>query len=148
MAAPCADGGLRAYRAVGMEQAAITFIINGKTYSLRASDTAALAAIPQAERQQLIALLEAVKQQEERAMALVQGAMDRARNTSPGLPGAAASGDYQAQPERLGRGDVDALMARLVMEENRSRKPGPTRQDVYKWVLGFAVVAVLLALIL
>jgi hypothetical protein len=131
-----------------MEQPAITFIINGQTYSLRASDTAALAAIPQAERQQLIALLEAVKQQEERARALVQGAMDRARKVSPGPPGAAASGDYVAQPERLGSGDVDALMARLVMEENRARKPGPTKQDLYKWVLGFAAVIVVLVLIL
>jgi hypothetical protein len=39
-------------------------------------------------------------------------------------------------------------MARLVLEENRNRKPGPTRKDLYKWLLGFAAVVVLLVVIL
>jgi hypothetical protein len=125
-----------------MEQAAIIFIVNGKTFSLRPGDSAALGAIPPAERQQLLALLEALKAQEDRARALVQGAVDRARATS--RPAHAAG---TPPPERLGSGDVDALMARLVMEENRNRKPGPTRQDLYKWVLGLAVAVVLLVLV-
>ena len=120
----------------GMEQAAITFIVNGKTFSVRAGDAAALGAIPQAERQQLVALLEALKQQDARAAALAQGAVERARTTS-----------RTPQPERLGGGDVDALMARLVLEESRNRKPGPTRQDLYKWLLGFAAIVVVLVLI-
>ena len=127
-----------------MEHPLITFIVNGKTFSLRAGDSAALGAIPDAERRQLLALLDALKQQDERAEALVQGAVARARAT-PRSPQAAAS---TARPERLGSGDVDALMARLVLEENRNRKPGPTRHDLYKWLLGFAAVVVLLVLIL
>ncbi len=127
-----------------MELPLITFIVNGKTFSLRAGDSAALGAIPEVERRQLIALLDALKQQDERAEALVQGAVARARATSRS-PQAAAS---TARPERLGSGDVDALMARLVLEENRNRKPGPTRQDLYKWLLGFAAVVILLVLIL
>lgn len=127
-----------------MEHPVITFIVNGKTYSLRAGDRVALGAIPEAERRQLIALLDALKQQDERAEALVQGAVARARATSRS-PQAAVS---TVRPERLGGGDVDALMARLVLEENRNRKPGPTRQDLYKWLLGFAAVVVLLVLIL
>jgi hypothetical protein len=125
-----------------MEHPLITFIVNGKTFSLRAGDSAALGAIPEAERRQLLALLDALKQQDERAEALVQGAVARATSRSPQ---AAAS---TARPERLGSGDVDALMARLVLEENRNRKPGPTRHDLYKWLLGFAAVVVLLVLIL
>jgi len=128
-----------------MEHPVITFVVNGKTFSLRAGDKAALGAIPEAERRQLLALLDALKQQDERAEALVQGAVARARATSRSPQGAAASA---APPERLGSGDVDALMARLVLEENRNRKPGPTRHDLYKWLLGFAGVVVLLVLIL
>ncbi|MDH4039407.1 MAG: hypothetical protein OEW92_05715 [Gammaproteobacteria bacterium] len=127
-----------------MENPVITFVVNGKTYSLRASDSAALGAIPQAERQQLIALLEAVKQQDDRARALVQQAVDKAKAAAQGPQ----AGARAPRPERLGSGDVDALMARLVMEEQRSRKPGPTRQDLYKWVLGVGVVIVLLVLVL
>ena len=128
-----------------MEHPLITFIVNGKTFSLRAGDAAALGAIPHAERQQLIALLEALKQQDDRAAALAQVAVERARTTSraPQAPAAAST----PRPERLGSGDVDALMARLVLEENRNRKPGPTRQDLYKWGLGFAAAVIVLVLI-
>ncbi len=141
MAAPCprlADPG-------GMEQAAITFIVNGKTFSVRAGDAAALGAIPRAERQQLVALLEALKQQDDRAAALAQAAMERARTLSRAPQALVAAST--PRPERLGSGDVDALMARLVLEENRNRKPGPTRQDLYKWLLGFAAIVVVLVLI-
>jgi len=137
-----------------MEQPAITFIINGKTYNLRATDAAAIAAIHPAERQQLITLLEAVRQQEERARAVVQGSVDQARMASSGATGigdttrAAGSGDYAIVSDRLGSGDVDALMARLAMEESRGRKPGPTRQGLYRWVLGVAVAIILLVIIL
>jgi len=131
-----------------MEQPLITFILNGKTYSLRAGDTAAIGAIPQPERQQLIALLEAVKQQEIRAREVVQSALDKAGANRRDPQGPAAVGDGAIKPDRLGSGDVDALMARLVMEENRSRKPGPTKHQLYKWVLGSAALIILLIIFL
>ena len=130
-----------------MEQARITFVINGKTFSLRASDGDGIGAMPAPERQQLIDLLEAVKQHESRTREVARRALDKAA-----LSGGAAAGtpgDYRpAGGERLGSGDVDALMARLVAEDNRKRNPGPTRQDLYKWVLGIGVVFILLVLIL
>lgn len=131
-----------------MEQTRITFVINGKTFSLRASDGEGIGAMPAAERRQLIDLLEAVKQHEIRAREIAQRALDKAALTAGGAA-AGTTPDYRpAGGERLGSGDVDALMARLVAEDNRKRKSGPTRQDLYKWVLGIGVVFILLVLIL
>jgi hypothetical protein len=130
-----------------MEQPMITFVLNGKTFSLRAGDAEAIGAIPAAERQQLLALLEAVQRQEERARAIARKAVDKARMTSHGATAAAPAGSVMAGHDRLGGADVDALMARLVMEEERNRKPGLTRQGIYKWLLVAAIVIVLLVLL-
>lgn len=131
-----------------MEQPRITFVINGKTFSLCASDSEGIAAMPAAERQQLLDLLEAVKQQESRAREVARRAVDKAALAAGGTVNATALDYRPAAGERLGSGDVDALMARLIAEENRSRKPGPSRQDLYKWLLGIAVVVILLVLVL
>ncbi|MCB1699678.1 MAG: hypothetical protein H6985_17715 [Pseudomonadales bacterium] len=128
-----------------MDQPTITFFLNGKTYSLRPGDTAAIGAIPSEDRQVLLALLESVKQQEDLAMAVARRAVDKARGASHGVT--APPGPRPAAGERLGSGDVDALMARLVMEENRNRKPALTRQGMYKWVLGSAAIIILLLLL-
>ncbi|MEE4145824.1 MAG: hypothetical protein V2I26_13545 [Halieaceae bacterium] len=127
-----------------MDQPGITVVINGKAFSLRASDGDGIAAIPAVERQQLIDLLEAVKQQEERAREMARRAIHVA---SASAGGAAAPGYRPVKGERLGAGDVDALMARLVAEDSRSRKPGLTREGLFRWVLGAVVVIVLLVLI-
>jgi hypothetical protein len=130
-----------------MEQPLITFVLNGKTFSLRAGDREAIGAIPAPERQQLLALLEAVRQQEEQAGAIARSALDKAGVISQAVPGAAQAHSSSVRPERLGSGDVDALMARLVVEENRNRKPGMTKQRMYLWLLGTALVIALLLLI-
>ena len=131
-----------------MEQPKVTFVINGQTFSLRASDSSSIDAIPAPERQQLVELLEAVKQRENRAATMARQALEKAAVATTDSAGSARP-DYQsAKPERMGSGDVDALMARLVMEENRNRKPGMTRQDLYKWVLGGAAIVILLVLLL
>ncbi len=120
-----------------MEQPKITFIINDKTYSLRASDARAIRDIPSADRQQLILLLDAIKQQDALAQAAVQHAVDRAQvSTKPPVNGPENGGtlDQKApKPERLGSGDIDAMMTRLIMEEKRDKKPGLTTQDLVKW---------------
>lgn len=128
-----------------MDQPSITFVLNGKTFTLRAGDSAAIGAIPAAERQHLLALLEAVKQQEDRAEAAARRAVDRIRMNSQGASGSARIDSGSAATGRLGSGDVDALMSRLVMEENRARKPALSRQLMYKWVLGCTLAIVLLA---
>lgn len=134
-----------------MEQPKITFIIDSKTYSLRAHDAEALRNIPSADRQQLIELLEALKRQDALAQAAVQNAVDRAKIPTKNLPNGRQNGgapEHKApMPERLGSGDIDALMARLIMEEKRDKKPGLTTQDFAKWVAGLTVAIILLVLI-
>lgn len=120
-----------------MSQSGITIVINGNAYKLRPDDRAAVAAIPAADRQQLVALLEAVREAERAAQKLAEDSRQLLAWSDP----------YdidRVKPERLGAGDADALMARLVMEENRHKKSIPTRQGVYKWIAIFAVVVVLL----
>lgn len=131
-----------------MEQPRITFVINGQTFSLRASDVSGIDAMPAAERQQLVELLEAVKQRESRAAEIARQALDKVAVATGDVTPSARPAFQPVKPERMGSGDVDALMARLVMEENRNRKPGMTKQDLYKWVLGAAVIVMLLVLIL
>ena len=134
-----------------MEQSKITFIVNGNTHSLRASDSAAIRDIPADERKQLIAFLEAVKVQDNLANTAVNKAVERAtgRAHSASYPaGTGAVGNPESPaPERLGRGDVDALMARLVLEEKHQRKAGPTKQGVYKLAAGIAIGLIVLVLI-
>jgi hypothetical protein len=123
-----------------MDQSGITFVVNGNAYSLRAGDTGAAGAIPAADRQQLIALLETVQEAERAANRIAEGSRQVLAGTDPIDMG-------QMKPERLGAGDADALMARLVMEESRDKKSIPTRQGLYKWFAICAVVVILLVVI-
>lgn len=134
-----------------MKQPTITCIINGSTYSLCASDTAAIRKIPTIDRQHLVTLLEQVKYQESLSAVAVQQAMDKAKFSSRDaaiVPAAGIQPDPKdIKPERLGRGDIDALMARLVLEEQRSRKPALSKRGVYKVISVFAVLVVFLVII-
>jgi len=135
-----------------MKQPTITFIINGSTYSVCASDTAAIRKISTIDRQHLVTLLEQVKYQESLSAAAVQQAMDKAKfysRDATSVPAAGIQPDPKdIKPERLGSGDIDALMARLVLEEQRSRKPALSKQGMYKVISVFAVLLVLLVIIL
>jgi hypothetical protein len=135
-----------------MKQPTITFIINGTTYSLCASDTKAIRNIPTVDRQHLITLLEQVKDQERLSVAAVQQEMDKAKfysRNATSVPAAAIQpAPNDIKPERLGSGDIDALMARLVLEDKRSRKPALTKRGIYKGIGVFAVLVVLLVFIL
>jgi hypothetical protein len=134
-----------------MEQPKITFIVNGETYRLRASDAKSIRDIPGADRQQLIALLEAIKLQDALSRATVQNAVDSVKiSTTTPLSGPQNGGplDHRApKPERLGSGDIDALMTRLIMEEKRDKKPGLTSRGLVKWVVGLTGAIILLVLI-
>ena len=131
-----------------MEQTRITFVINSNTYSLSPADSKAIRAIPEDDRRELTRLLEAVRQEEETAQAKAREADARARAL---LNGSGQNLDGRVQhtpsPERLGAGDADALMARLVMEEQMTRKPGLTKQGLYKLVFGIFVAICLLVLL-
>ena len=135
-----------------MKQPTIIFIINGTTYSLCASDTKAIRNIPSVDRHHLVTLLEQVKHQERLSVDVVQQEIDKAKfysRDAKSVPEAGIQPDHKAiKSERLGSGDIDALMARLVLEEKRSRKPALTKRGIYKVIGLFAVFVVLLILIL
>ena len=130
-----------------MEQSRITLVINGSAYSVRPGDADGASAIPPAERQQLIRLLEALQQQDERARDIARSSGEGAASVSEGTPGAERSQYRPVGSDRLGSGDVDALMARLVAEDNRNRKSAPTREGLLKWVLGLVAAVILLVLV-
>lgn len=125
-----------------MQQPKITFIINKIPYSLNVSDVEAIRDMPSADRQQLIALLESIKREETSAHSTV---LPVAASAST----AAYPGNTPAHPnERLNSGDVDAMMAQLIMEENLNQKSGLTKQSIQKWTAVVAVVVFLLVLIM
>jgi thioredoxin-like negative regulator of GroEL len=113
------------------QQAPITFIVNGRTYRLAPGMGDAIRAMPAEDRGQLLKLLEAVREQERLSRAAVDAAA--ASVLAATAAGSAAGAVASPKPERLGSGDVDALMARLVMEEQRNRKPPIDRGSLYKW---------------
>ena len=134
-----------------MDQPRITFVINDNTYSLQPTDQQAITAISNADRQQLLALLEAIKTHDTLCRVEVQKAAERAeillQNGGEGATANATHSHPSPRPERLGSGDADALMARLAMEEKLNRKPGVTKNTVYKFAAGIAVVIILLTAI-
>lgn len=123
----------------------ITVVINGATYRVSANDSSAIRNIPEADRAELIALLEAVQIQDRASRAAIQSAAaGAATSTSPGQPQLTGDPDrHIPRAERLGSGEVDALMAKLIMEEKRDRKPGLTKQGIYKVVAVFAAIVLL-----
>ena len=124
-----------------MQQTNITIIIDGSTYSLNPTDKTSIKSLPIGDRQQLITLLEAIQLFEKQRHATTREAEGKA-NVAAALANTKLEGK-----EPLGSGDVDQLMARLVLEEKNNRKPGLTRQGLYKWMGISVVVIVLLVLI-
>lgn len=124
----------------------ITVIINGKDYRLNADNPAALSQLPTADGAELLHLLEALKRERQRASKAVQDALQKKPQIKAKTPQEQARSSL-AKTDRLGRGDADALMAQLVAEEARNRKPGLSPQGVYKFVGGSALLVILLLLI-
>jgi hypothetical protein len=112
-----------------MSQPTITFIINKIPYALTASNVEAIKKMPSADRQQLMALLEAIKREENAAQ--------------PSATPAAATTQSPA-PQQM---NPDDLMARLAMEDKLNQEPGLTKQSLYKWVAGITVGIIVLILI-
>lgn len=127
-----------------MNQSNITITIDGVTYNLDPANADSINRLPIAQRQQLISLLEVIKQQSESNPQTV--------NTPERPSQVKAVNPFQdqdiANPERMGSGDIDALMARLIMEEQANEKPIPTGRGLYKFVIGVAVVTIILILVL
>ncbi len=137
-----------------MKQPPIIVIVNKKPYTFSANDTEVIRSIPSADRQQLITLLEAIKQQENQSQASDQqaAAMASATSTSTLASTAAGAGNspipQAMNRERLHNGDADALMAQLIMEENLNKKPTLTKRSIHKWTAIVALIVFVLVLIL
>jgi hypothetical protein len=124
-----------------MQHANITIIIDGSTYSLNPTDKASIKSLPIGDRQQLITLLEAIQLFEKQRNASARKAEGTANAA------AALAATKPLGKEQLGKGDVDQLMAQLVMEEKNNRKPGLTLQGLYKW-MGISVAVIILLVLI
>jgi hypothetical protein len=127
------------------KNSSITVVIAGNTYSLRVDDPKSLRDMPADDRDQLIAVLDALKVQRDKSLRVAQAAV--ARSSGIGTVAQSAVAEAQgAQPgERLGKGDVDAIMARLIMEERQKQKPGLQRSTIYKIAAAIVVLIILLS---
>jgi hypothetical protein len=124
-----------------MQQATITIIIDGSTYSLNPTDRASIKSLPIGDRQQLITLLEAIQLCEKQRRATAREAEGKA-NTAAAL--AATNPEIKGS---LGTGDVDQLMAQLVLEEKNNRKSRLTQSGLYKW-MGISVAVIILLVLI
>jgi len=136
-----------------MEQPRITIAIDGRTYSLRADHTASFSHIPAEDRRHLITLLEAINSQATPLPAATPGAVADTSAIAPAPASSAISQKGHASgrpttPERAGSGDIDALMARLIMEEKQNRRPGLTKAGIYKVMAGLLLLILLLVMML
>lgn len=128
----------------------ITFVINGNTYSISASDPKAIASIASPDKKALLTLLESLKQQQAAIdqrtnQQLAQAAIaSSAVGASANIPSAGALSDKPQKIERLGRGDADALMAKLIMEEKAKQKNIPNQSSFYKWIFGISAAIIIL----
>ena len=123
-----------------MKSSPVTVVIAGNTYTLRADDLRGMRDMPATDRNQLIELLELLKAQRDKVQHTAQVALAKS------VGGGVTSERPTIQPgERLGKGDVDAIMARLAAEERQQRKPGLQRATIYKVAAGVMAVIVLLS---
>lgn len=90
---------------------AMTVVINGTPYKLDPADSGSLSALTGADRQQLMALLSALQRQDRAA---------EAGQLKAAVPATAVNA-AALKPERMGSGDVDALMAQLIQEDKNDR---------------------------
>jgi len=73
-----------------------------------------------------------VKREEAAAQGVARTSVPAAATGAVGTN--AVSGHQEMQSKNLENTNVDALMAKLILEDKIDYKPGPTKQDVYKWV--------------
>jgi len=130
----------------------IVVIINGHTYTLSPNNSGEIGSIPAEDRQQLIALLESLKQQSVPTHTAVPHQSSMVCNSSDATDTThrdSSITDFQMRgPERLGSGDVDGLVAQLIMEERNKSRQELTKYTLYKWIAIIAIITILLLLLL
>jgi hypothetical protein len=122
-----------------MEKPAITVIINGKTYRIRADAPEAIRAIPEADRAALVELLRVVDGQPLPAAAPRPAPAPLPVPTSPSAT---------PPPEvPVSAKEIDAMVNRLIREERANQSSLPTAQTIYLWAGGIVVLLFLLMVI-
>lgn len=147
-----------------MDNSKITIIINGNTYNLSAVDINGIGAVKPEDRSELISLLTSVKQYEQASKEKVQRVSSRLeaqmqqgeavkgnlRTNENGMNSdftAHLSAENPIVQDRLSGTEVDKLMARLVLEEDRGKKPALTKNAVYKFIGAIAVATIILIIV-
>ena len=124
-----------------MKHSIVTIIISGNTYRLAPDDSEGILAMPNEDRQALLALLESVRGQDALVAADNNVVSLKSNNYTP-------INYEEVNPKDMSKGDVDALAAQLIMKEKNNQKPPVTKQSLYKWIGGFTVIVILLMLML
>lgn len=142
-----------------MSDPTITLVVNGNAYKLCATNVTSLKAINPDDRQALLSLLEALKHSDQATNQAVEQAIVVAHRVH--FPSASQAARLEQNPlkkanadavsslkgERMGSGDIDALMARLIAEDQQSRQSRPRVSLLIKAVAVLAVMLVLLVMI-
>jgi len=132
-----------------MKQTTITVIINAKVYKLCADDVLAISKISSSDRYQLIKLLESIEKHDQRLKR-------ESHNESYNITTLSQVAEKQVKKavvssynktDRLGKGDVNELMANLIMQEQQKKEPPLNKFTIYKWFGITAFVIFLLVLI-
>lgn len=121
-----------------MNPSDIIVIINKKDYRLSISDVESIRQLPDADRRQLVELLEVIKRDMQPAVDSIQSAP-----TSSVLSDSLSqqyTGDDPA--------NADAIIAQLIMEEDAKQKPKVTKHVIHRWMAAAAIIILLLVLIL
>lgn len=127
-----------------MRHSNVTVIIAGNTYTLRLGDPNSLCNIPAADRDQLIGILEALKTQRDKSERVAQDALSSVMVKRASARSTTVENPVQPVAERLGKGDVDTIMARLIADEKQQRKSGLKPATIYKFA---AVIIAIIALL-
>lgn len=128
-----------------MNQSTITIVLRGNTYTLRADQPQSMRDMPGEDRESLIHMLDTLKRVHENSERRVEDALVRstAKVSSGDNQGAAVT---QQSKERMGKGDIDQLMARLALEEQNRTGSQIKPATVYKVAGGILALIVLLTL--
>jgi len=133
-----------------MNKDLISIVVNGNSYRLEPGDSVGIDAIDATDRQRLMELLVAIKQQQEQRDAIVQRRLQQTRSAKPAVGPAIAKGaviDRGADQRAMSAAEVDALMAQLVIEEKKNTKPGLTRKRLYQWIV-YSVIAIIVLIVI
>lgn len=115
-------------------------MINGNAYKLNVNDVNSLQKVPEIESKQLINLLEALNNQQQIQHKKIESAVSRENRSQDIVT------DVYEKPGRMNEGDIDALMKKLIVEEQKNKKPSLSKKSICKKIL--IAIAIVIAIII